>query len=197
MNSDGQDSHPIKRGVWILERILNDPPPPPPPSVPDLDTNNPELAGMTLKQKIEHHRSVSGCSGCHEKIDPWGIVFENYDAVGAWRDTAGLTKDNKPQPIDAVSLVPDGTELANAKELAAYLLQDREEDIMMNIVHHMMIYALGRELDILDERDAEMIAHSFRTSGYRLSHLVKAIVLSEAFHEPAHTSSKKEVYNAH
>ncbi len=193
MNSNGEDSHPIKRGVWMLERILDDPPPPPPPSVPDLDTNNPELAGLTLKQKIEHHRSLSGCSGCHEKIDPWGIVFENYDAVGAWRDTAGFTKDNTPQPVDALSLFPDGTELASATELADYLMNDREDDVMLSLVHHMMIYTLGRELDILDEQEAKVILRSFRASGYRLSHLIKAIVQSEAFDTLDHSPQKKEV----
>ena len=83
MNSAGGDSHPLKRGVWLLESLLNDPPPPPPPAVPEIDLADPEIAKMTLKERIEDHRNHAACRSCHAKIDPWGIAFENYDALGA------------------------------------------------------------------------------------------------------------------
>ncbi|MFC3122693.1 DUF1592 domain-containing protein [Agaribacter flavus] len=180
INSDGEDSHPIKRGVWLLERVFNEPPPPPPPSVPDLDPNNPLLAGLSLKQKIEQHRALSACSGCHEKIDPWGVLLENYDALGRWRDTTE-TEQAQSVPVDASSILPDGTEVNSLLEFRVYLRDEREEKLMKAIVHHMMLYALGRELDILDEKEAEAIYSSFRASGYRLSALTKAIVQSDAF----------------
>ena len=44
-NSDGVDSHPIRRGVWLLDRLLNQPPPPPPPNVPELDADDPGTQG--------------------------------------------------------------------------------------------------------------------------------------------------------
>jgi hypothetical protein len=86
MNSNGADSHPLKRGVWLLKSVLNDPPPPPPAAVPIIDLADPEIAKMTLKQRIENHRNQAACFSCHAKIDPWGIAFENYDALGRWRD---------------------------------------------------------------------------------------------------------------
>ena len=86
MNSSGDDSHPLKRGVWLLESLLNDPPPPPPPAVPEIDLADPEIAKMTLKERIEDHRNHAACMSCHAKIDPWGIAFENYDALGRWRN---------------------------------------------------------------------------------------------------------------
>ena len=61
MNSDGKDSHPLKRGVWMLESLLNDPPPPPPPAVPEIDLTDPEIAKMTLKERIEDHRNHAAC----------------------------------------------------------------------------------------------------------------------------------------
>ncbi len=179
INSNGQDSHPLKRGVWLLERILNDPPPPPPPSVPELDTNNPLLAGMTLKQQIEHHRSLSACSGCHEKIDPWGVIFENFDATGRWRDTVEV--NGETVPVDASSFLVDGTKLDNIAELAEYLDNDPDESRMKSLVYHYMVYALGRDLDVLDEAEAEVIYSSFRASGYKLPALTKFIVQSDAF----------------
>lgn len=181
MNSDGRDSHPIKRGVWLLERILDDPPPPPPPSVPDLDTNNPLLADLSLKEKIEHHRSLSACSGCHEKIDPWGVVLENFDAIGRWRDTVKVNETARPRLIDASTTLPDGTEVAGFAEIADYIREEKETDLMGSIVHHMMMYALGRELDILDEQEAKSVESAFRASGYKFSSLIKAIVQTDAF----------------
>ncbi|MCA9165284.1 MAG: DUF1592 domain-containing protein, partial [Planctomycetales bacterium] len=85
MNSDGKDSHPLKRGVWMLERVLHDPPPPPPPNVPEVDLTDPEILKMTLKERIADHRNKPACYSCHSRIDPWGIAFENYDALGAFR----------------------------------------------------------------------------------------------------------------
>ncbi|MEO7415135.1 MAG: DUF1592 domain-containing protein, partial [Opitutaceae bacterium] len=176
INSDGKESHPIKRGVWLLQKILNDPPPPPPPVVPEIDATNPMFKGMTLKQKIEHHRAVHSCSGCHNKIDPWGIAFEEYDATGRWRET-GSTK----LAVDATTVLPDGRKIAGARELSQYLLAEREPQLMLSLVKHMMVYALGRELDVIDEQEAESMSRSFRISGYSLKHLVLAIAQSDAF----------------
>ncbi|WP_158968542.1 DUF1592 domain-containing protein [Paraglaciecola sp. L3A3] len=200
MNSDGEDSHPIKRGVWMLERLFNDPPPPPPPSVPELDPNNPVLAGLSLKQKIEHHRKLSGCSGCHEKIDPWGILMENYDATGMWRNEVSTYKKveldeaerrrqrkrhvmqvvNKME-VDASSILPDGTTVSSVADLSTYLQQHKQTELMQALVQHMMMYALGRDLDILDEQESAVIYAAFRASGYKLSKLVQAIVNSDGF----------------
>ena len=70
----------LKRGVWMLERMLHDPPPPPPPNVPEVDLADPEIAKMTLKERIADHRDDPACYLCHARIDP-GIAFENYDDV--------------------------------------------------------------------------------------------------------------------
>ena len=102
--SDGKDGHPIKRGMWLLRNLLDEPPPPPPPNVPELDRENPELKNLTIPQALAVHRNSTACMGCHRKIDPWGIAFEEYDAVGNWqRDGVGATLREKrtQQPIDA------------------------------------------------------------------------------------------------
>ena len=70
-HSDGSQGHPIKRAVWLMEKLLNDEPPPPPPNVPEIDVDNPSFKGLTIKQQLELHREKSSCVSCHEKIDPW------------------------------------------------------------------------------------------------------------------------------
>jgi len=84
-NSDGENSHVILRAVWLNDRILHDPPPPPPKTVPPLDDTVPGFEKMTLTEKLVVHRNSDSCRNCHNKIDPWGLPFESYDASGAWR----------------------------------------------------------------------------------------------------------------
>ena len=85
-NSTGQDSHPIKRAVWVRKRLLDDPPPPPPANVPELDSESPELVALPVSEQLRLHRQEASCASCHSDIDPWGVVFEHFDAIGQWRD---------------------------------------------------------------------------------------------------------------
>ncbi|MGJ8692941.1 MAG: DUF1592 domain-containing protein [Thalassotalea sp.] len=185
MTADGAESNPIYRGVWVLERLLNDPPPPPPPAVPPLDTTADDFASLTLKQKIELHRKQSACSACHAKIDPWGIALENFDAIGAWRDASLIINANTSEqsffPVDSSTVLPTGEEIQDSKELMSYLFNERADEFTHALTWHMMTYALGREPNLGDEKDLETIHSHFRASGYKLSALVLAIIQSEAF----------------
>ena len=151
MNSDGKDSHPLKRGIWLLENLLNDPPAPPPPAVPEIDLADPEILKLTLKERMEDHRNNPACISCHSKIDPWGIAFENFDAVGLWRDKIG--KD----PVDAASVLFNKDELHGMKGLKDYLLANRQDQFARAMVHKMAAYALGRPLTFGDRSQVDRI----------------------------------------
>lgn len=185
MTADGAESNPIYRGVWILERLLHDPPPPPPPAVPALEASSEDFAGLTLKQKIELHREQSTCKSCHAKIDPWGIALENFDAIGGWREKAlVINPDTAAQsfsPIDSSTVLPTGEEIGDSSDLASYLHSEREEEITHSLAWHMLTYALAREPNLGDQSELDSIHRHFRTSGYKLSALVLAIVQSEVF----------------
>ena len=185
MTADGAESNPIYRGVWILERVLNDPPPPPPPSVPPLDASSERFGSLTLKQKIELHAEQSACAACHAKIDPWGLPLENFDAIGASRDKALVvdpdTGENSYLPIDSTTVLTTGEEIDGSSDLVAYLSAEREDEFTRSLTWHMMAYALGRAPNLGDEQELESIHRHFRTSGYKLSALVLAIAQSEAF----------------
>jgi hypothetical protein len=192
INSNGIDSNPVKRGVWLLERILDDPPPSPPPNVPSLGAGGKSLVGLTLREQIEGHREKVACINCHKKIDPWGLALENFDAAGAWRESVatGEGDDLNIVPVDAHTVLPDGSEVNGVGELGDYLLTERETDVMQGLVRHLMTYAIGRDLDILDVQEAEVVTRMFRASGYNLKDLVLAIVQSESF-----SPQKKEASN--
>jgi mono/diheme cytochrome c family protein len=175
MNSDGKDSHPLKRGVWMLERILHDPPPPPPPNVPEVDLTDPEILKMTLKERIADHRDKPACISCHSRIDPWGIAFENYDALGAYRTAI------KTQPVDATSQLFNKQTLAGMDGLKRYLLTDRQDQLARAMVHKMTAYALGRPLSFGDRADIDSLTAKFRQQDDRLGDLVPLIISSNIF----------------
>ncbi|MEC7566939.1 MAG: DUF1592 domain-containing protein [Planctomycetota bacterium] len=175
MNSDGNDSHPLKRGIWMLERILQDPPPPPPPNVPEVDLTDPEILKMTLKERIADHRNKPACISCHAKIDPWGIAFENYDALGVFR----TSHNNKP--VDATSELFNQQKLDGMTGLKRYLLMERQDQFSRAIVNKMTTYALGRSLSFSDNADIDKITVQFRRQGDRLRDLVHLITESTIF----------------
>ncbi len=175
MNSDGTDSHPLKRGVWMLERFLHDPPPPPPPNVPEVDLTDPEILKMTLKERIADHRDKPACISCHSRIDPWGIAFENYDALGIFRTRI------KDVPVDSTSELFNKQTLAGMDGLKRYLLTDRQDQFARAMVHKMTAYALGRPISFGDRADIDTLTAQFRTQNDRLGDLVHLIIGSESF----------------
>lgn len=182
--SDGKDGHPIKRGVWLLRNLLDDPPPPPPPNVPELDRDRPSLKGLTIPQALAVHREEASCTNCHRKIDPWGIAFEEYDAVGNWmRDGKGaeLRTQRTEQPVDAATQLPNGVKIDGLKALKAELMRSRSDDFRRAMTRKMLAYALGRTLTLSDIETADALVPPLRTRGDRLSALIDLIIASEPF----------------
>ena len=175
MNSDGKDSHPLKRGIWMLERLLNDPPPPPPAVVPEIDLTDPNIAKLTLKERIENHRNDAACFSCHAKIDPWGIAFENFDAVGSWRDEINHV------PVDASSILFNDQKLNGMDGLKRFLLANRQDQFCRSMVHKLTTYALGRPLTFSDRAGVDEITINLRNKEDRLQDLVVLIVNSDLF----------------
>ena len=169
-HSDGTQAHPIKRGVWLMEKLLDDEPPPPPPNVPELDSEEPSFKGLTIKQQLELHREKSSCVDCHLKIDPWGVVFENYDAVGRFMTNA----DSKTELID-------GTKLNGINELKAYIKENKQSDVTRSVTKHLLAYALGRDLSYMDNEDIEQIVNKTTEQNYGFKDLVKNIISHDIF----------------
>lgn len=175
MNSDGTDSHPLKRGIWLLESILNDPPPPPPPAVPEIDVADPEIMKLTLRKRMEDHRNKAACMSCHVKIDPWGIAFENFDAVGNWR------MQNRGKDIEASSLLNNEYELDGIDGVKRFLLANRQDQFTRAIVEKMATFALGRTLTFGDRAEIEELTGKLRKEGDGLQTLIMELVKSDLF----------------
>ena len=180
-NSDGEQSHPIRRAVWLLDRILGSPPAPPPPDVPELDSSSPKLKNLSIREKMKVHREKAACADCHKEIDPWGIAFEEFDAVGSFRQTWKPSKSAKPLSIDAKADLPNGHQLDGIKGLKKYLLANEKDKFAKALASKIMAYALGRSLEYSDQELTENLAKRFEDSNYQLQTLINELVLSQAF----------------
>src|SRR5207248_6116712 len=134
VTSNPTRTSPVKRGKWILENILGTPPPPPAPDAGELKEG--ELKG-SLRQQMEQHRRNPACANCHARMDPLGFGFENFDAVGAWRD-----KDGKFD-VDSSGVLPDGSTFKGPAELRKVLLKKKDQFVRC-LADKMLTYALGR-----------------------------------------------------
>jgi hypothetical protein len=183
-NSDGVEGHPIKRGMWLVKNLLDEPPPPPPPNVPELERKDPRNKGLTVRQMLAQHRDSKACAGCHRQIDPWGLAFEEYDAVGGWqRDGAGAERrrGRTKQPVDAVAELPTGVKIDGLRELKAELIRSKADAIRRAVSRKLLAYALGRRLNIADVEAADALAARLRDDGDGLGDLVAMVVQSEVF----------------
>jgi mono/diheme cytochrome c family protein len=174
VTSNPTRTSPVKRGKWILENILGTPPPPPPPDAGELkEDKEVELTG-TLRQRMEQHRANPNCATCHQRMDPLGFGFENFDAVGAWRLRDG------PFPVDASGTLPDGRTFQGPRELKA-MLKTRANEFSRCLTEKMLIYALGRGLEAHDRCTVDQVAGALAKDDHKFSTLVIEIVKSDPF----------------
>jgi mono/diheme cytochrome c family protein len=173
ITSNPTRTSPVKRGKWILEQILGTPPPPPPPDVPELKEGR--QATGTLRQRMEQHRSNPSCASCHAKMDPLGFGFENFDAVGRWRD------EERGDKIDPSGVLPTGESFAGVEELKGMLVRERAGQFTRNLAEKMLTFALGRGLEYYDACAVDTIAERAAADGHKFSRLVVEIVKSDPF----------------
>ena len=143
--------------------------------MPEIDLADPEILKLSLKERMEDHRNDPACFSCHAKIDPWGIAFENFDALGQWRDKIA------DKPVDASSLLYNKDELHGLQGVKEYLLANRQDQFTRAMAHKLSSYALGRPLSFGDRSEVEGIAADLRKKGNGLTDLVILIVKSDLF----------------
>ena len=179
LSSDGTRHRPVHRGVWVSEAIFGKTPPPPPANVPAIEPTPPESPKATIRQKLEAHRSDANCAACHEKIDPLGIAWDNYDAIGQWRTKETVASGSGEDPtIDPSGVLPDGRRFGDSVEFKRLLLEDRDE-VTRGLIEHLCTYALRRVLTVDDTDDLKKIENEAKTSGYRIRDIVRAVATSD------------------
>ncbi|MBI3416990.1 MAG: DUF1592 domain-containing protein [Verrucomicrobia bacterium] len=175
ITSNPTRTSPVKRGKWVLENILGTPPPPPPPDVPELKDNKGGPLTGTLRERMEQHRENPLCASCHERMDPIGFGFENFNAVGGWRALDGTA------PIDPAGKLVSGQSFQGPTELKEILLRDKRNEFVRCLTEKMLTYALGRGLEFYDRLAVDEITNGLKKNNYHFSALVLEVVKSKPF----------------
>ena len=174
-NAPGLRTSPVKRGYWVVKRVLGEEIPPPPAVVPELPRDEAKL-DLPLREVLAKHRQDASCASCHARFDSFGLAFEGYGPIGERR-----TKDLAGRPVDTQATFPGGSEGNGFDGLRNYIRSHRENDFIDNLCRKMLVYALGRSLLLSDEPTIEATKRKLAANGYRLSSLVESVVTSPQF----------------
>ncbi len=175
VTSVGDRTSPVIRGAWVMENLMGAPVPRPPPGVEtDLKAHADESMPTTLRARLERHRAEPSCAACHQIMDPIGFSLENFDLTGRWRERDGDI------PVDTSGMLVDGTQLHGVQDLRRALLA-RSDSFVTSATEKMLMYALGRRIEAIDQPAIRQIVRDSRAQNYRFSSLVLGIVNSAPF----------------
>jgi len=216
-NGTGTAPHPIYRAVFLREAILGDTVAPPPSNVPALqETAGDKTEGaLSIAQLLAKHRTVESCNDCHFRLDPWGIPFEDYNAVGQYqpkvpKDGTRVAKFDAKKygdmdgyrayleslytvEVDATARVPHGPEVNGLKGLKAFLLKNRKDDIAENVIRRLLSYGIGRKLTYRDRFAVQALFEQAEDNGFKMRDILVSICQSDLFQDgPPERSPKKE-----
>lgn len=191
VTANGTTTSPVKRGVWVMDRLLDDPAPPPPPGVSAVD---PDTRGTTtIREQLDRHRSDASCAACHAKIDPAGFALESFDPIGGLRTRyrssgKGLEPPEKSHAIWRVNYklgptvdphgeLPDGRRFVDVAELNAMLTADPER-LARAFMAHLSRYATGADTGYADRDEIRRVVAATASNGYGVRSLIHALAQS-------------------
>ena len=167
---------PVRRGAWVLDKLMGTPPAQPPPNI-NMDLSvKPGQKPTTVRARLALHRANPSCSQCHGVIDPYGLALENFNATGAWRTFDYVANEE----IDSTSSLSNGTRIDGVNDLRRLLLK-RPERFVTALTEKLMMYGLGRKIEYYDMPQVRAIVQAARRDDYRFSSIVLGIVNSDDF----------------
>lgn len=212
-NATGTAPHPIYRAVWLREAILGDAVAPPPAEVPALSDSAGESLekALSIADLLAKHRTVESCNDCHFRLDPWGIPFEDYNAIGRYqskvpKDGTHVSEFDGQKHVnlagyqayldsinvvnvDAKARVPHGPEVDGIRDLKNYLLKERRDDIAENVIRRLLSYSVGRHLTYRDRFAVNELFEKAKVKNFGMRDIIVAICKSDVFRDSTH---KKE-----
>ena len=188
VTSNPDRTSPVKRGLYVLENILGIPPPPPPPNVPALEDAGDVNQKLTLSvaESLALHREQPLCSSCHNRMDPLGLVLEDFNALGLQRTT------DHGKPIVTRGKLISGEEFDDIHELKQILIASHRHEFYRCLTEKLFIYALGRGIDYHDTETIDIIVNQLETQQGRPSVLLRGIVQSAAFQKSRVVESEQK-----
>ncbi len=175
-NSPGLRTSPVKRGNWVVRRLLGERVPPPPPNIPELPEDESQLEDVSLRELLAKHRDNKSCASCHDKIDSIGLAFEGFGPVGEKRE-----QDLNGRTVELDVVYPNGFKGEGVEGLHQYLTQHRQQEFIENFCRKLLTFALGRRLTLSDEGLIVKMQEQLQTNDYRIAPVIETIVISPQF----------------
>jgi hypothetical protein len=152
-----------------------------------LDSIDPKFHQLPMREKLQAHRRDPSCASCHRDLDPWGIALENYDAVGLWRTEVRTKKGDKmvTSPVVSKDSFSNGSELDGPDKLKERLACEYGDQFARSLMRRLLTYALGRSLDLRDQKPVKALDEKFAAADYRMRDMVQLVVSSELFNKHA------------
>ena len=175
-NSPGLRTSPVKRGYWVVRRLLGERIPAPPPDVPELPKDEASLGELTLPQLLARHRDHRACASCHQRFDSIGLVFEGFGPIGERRE-----RDSGGRAVETAAIFPDGTAATGVTTLRQYVAETRRDDFLANFCRKLLSYALGRSLLPSDKFTIEEMRRKLAANDDRIQTLFESIVTCPQF----------------
>jgi hypothetical protein len=174
-NSPGLRTSPVKRGNWVVQKVLGIRIPPPPPVVPELPSDE-SKSDLPIREMLAKHRANPICAACHARFDSFGLAYEGYGPIGGAR-----TKDLAGRPVDTAVTYPGGIDGDGFEGLRDFIRNHRQEEFINNLSRKLVSYALNRTLQLSDEALVDSMRSKLVAQGYRFDSLVETIVMSRQF----------------
>ena len=169
---------PVQRGKWVLINILGIVPPNPPPDVPPFkESTHAEGTApieLSMRQRMDEHRTNPVCASCHRMFDPIGFALEAFDAIGRYRT------NEFGKPLDFSGQLVDGAQFTGPDGLRQALLRYSPQFIQV-LTEKLLTYALGRPVEYYDMPAVRAIAREAARNNNRFSSLILGIVKSAPF----------------
>jgi hypothetical protein len=152
---------PVRRGVFVLDRILCTELPPPPP---DVDFAAPEnSAAPTTRDRFAEHTTNAACASCHAQIDTIGFTFESFDTLGRWQTHENGVAVDTSGGVPTLGIAAGS--LDGAAELARVLAESGEPDRCLT--RQWLRFALGRRERATDTESLDRALAALESSGVR------------------------------
>ena len=169
--SHSTSTSPTLRGHFVRRTLLCQTTGAPPVGV-DTAIPEPSAEALTLRERLEEHRSNAFCATCHDLLDPIGLGLEHFDGVGRFRVT------DEGAAIDASGEL-DGAHFADLSELAVAMRS--HPALVPCFVERTMGYALGHSITEGERAAHYELTTGFALDGFTVRALLREIASSDAF----------------
>jgi hypothetical protein len=194
VTANGTLTSPVKRGVWVAERLLGTPIPPPPANIEPV---TPDTRGAkTLREQLALHASGGSCKSCHANFDPYGFALESFDVMGGYRKNYRLldpdyatrspaekklhTRWKDGLPVDCAGVMPDGTKFEDIQSLRKILVEHPER-LARGVTRHLITYSTGQAASPVDQIAIDQIVRDAAAEDFGLRALIHGVVQSNLF----------------